>query len=117
MLFPNAVTIGGVTHSANDLYIASLVGLLMTGVVVVITNYYTSMSFAPVRKIAKASETGHATNIIAGLAVGQHATALPVGFIGIAILLSFHFAGLYGIAIAVMSMLSIDRKSTRLNSS
>ena len=72
-----------------------------------ITNYYTSMSLSPVRKIAKASETGHATNIIAGLAVGQHATALPVGFIGIAILFSFHFAGLYGIAIAVMSMLSM----------
>src|SRR5205807_10010038 len=80
---------------------------LMTGIVVVITNYYTSMSYRPVRKIAHASETGHATNIIAGLAVGQHATALPVGFIGIAILLSFHFAGLYGIAIAVMSMLSM----------
>jgi K(+)-stimulated pyrophosphate-energized sodium pump len=79
----------------------------MTGVVVLITNYYTSMSYAPVQKIARASETGHATNIIAGLAVGQHATALPVGFIGIAILLSFHFAGLYGIAIAVMSMLSM----------
>jgi K(+)-stimulated pyrophosphate-energized sodium pump len=107
LLFPSDVMIGGVARSANDLYFASLVGLLMTGVVVVITNYYTSMSFAPVRKIAKASETGHATNIIAGLAVGQHATALPVGFIGIAILLSFHFAGLYGIAIAVMSMLSM----------
>jgi K(+)-stimulated pyrophosphate-energized sodium pump len=107
LLFPSDVIIGGVTRSANDLYFASLVGLLMTGVVVVITNYYTSMSFAPVRKIAKASETGHATNIIAGLAIGQHATALPVGFIGIAILLSFHFAGLYGIAIAVMSMLSM----------
>src|SRR5678815_1943278 len=107
LLFPTDVTIGGRTHSATDLYFASLVGLLMTGVVVVITNYYTSTSFAPVRKIAKASETGHATNIIAGLAVGQHATALPVGFIGIAILLSFHFAGLYGIAIAVMSMLSM----------
>ena len=59
------------------------------------------------QKIARASETGHATNIIAGLAVGQHATALPVGFIGIAILVSFHFGGLYGIAIAVMSMLSM----------
>ena len=79
----------------------------MTAIVVVITNYYTSTAYAPVRKIAKASETGHATNIIAGLAIGQHATALPVGFIGIAILLSFHFAGLYGIAIAVMSMLSM----------
>jgi K(+)-stimulated pyrophosphate-energized sodium pump len=73
----------------------------------VITNYYTSMNCGPVRKIAKASETGHATNIIAGLAIGQHATALPVGFIGLAILFSFHFAGLYGIAIAVMSMLSM----------
>jgi K(+)-stimulated pyrophosphate-energized sodium pump len=107
MLFPAAVTIGGIARSATDLYLASLVGLLMTGIVVVITNYYTSTAYAPVRKIAKASETGHATNIIAGLAIGQHATALPVGFIGIAILLSFHFAGLYGIAIAVMSMLSM----------
>src|SRR5438067_8573247 len=107
LLFPAAVTIGGIARSANDLYLASLVGLLMTGIVVVITNYYTSTKYAPVRKIAKASETGHATNIIAGLAIGQHATALPVGFIGIAILLSFHFAGLYGIAISVMSMLSM----------
>jgi K(+)-stimulated pyrophosphate-energized sodium pump len=107
MLFPNPVTIGGIARSANDLYFASLVGLLMTFVVVVITNYYTSTRYAPVRKIAKASETGHATNIIAGLAIGQHATALPVGFIGIAILLSFHFAGLYGIAVSVMSMLSM----------
>jgi K(+)-stimulated pyrophosphate-energized sodium pump len=106
-LFPNGVTIAGVPRSANDLYFASLIGLVMTAVVVVITNYYTSMRYRPVQKIARASETGHATNIIAGLAVGQHATALPVGFIGIAILLSFHFAGLYGIAVAVMSMLSM----------
>src|SRR5450432_2854888 len=106
-LFPEGVTIAGLARSANDLYFASLVGLLMTGIVVVITNYYTSMNCGPVRKIAKASETGHATNIIAGLALGQHATALPVGFIGLAILFSFHFAGLYGIAIAVMSMLSM----------
>ncbi|MGI8432015.1 MAG: sodium-translocating pyrophosphatase [Chthoniobacterales bacterium] len=107
LLFPNGVIIADALRTANDLYCASLVGLLMTGIVVVITNYYTSMSFSPVRKIAKASETGHATNIIAGLAIGQHATALPVGFIGLAILFSFHFAGLYGIAIAVMSMLSM----------
>src|SRR5437763_9037801 len=107
LLFPKAVNIGGIDRSPTDLYYASLVGLLMTGIVVLITNYYTSTRYAPVRKIAKASETGHATNIIAGLAIGQHATALPVGFIGIAILLSFHFAGLYGIAISVMSRLSI----------
>src|SRR5438270_3972695 len=106
-LFPNGVTIGGVTRTPTQLYFASAIGLVMTAVVVAITNYYTSMRYSPVQKIARASETGHATNIIAGLAVGQHATALPVGFIGIAILLSFHFAGLYGIAIAVMSMLSM----------
>jgi K(+)-stimulated pyrophosphate-energized sodium pump len=106
-LFPNGVEIAGQLRSPTDLYFASLIGLLMTGIVVVITNYYTSTRYRPVQKIARASETGHATNIIAGLAIGQHATALPVGFIGIAILLSFHFAGLYGIAIAVMSMLSM----------
>src|ERR1700736_1316081 len=106
-LFPNGLTVAGVLRSPTQLYFASLIGLVMTAVVVVITNYYTSMRYGPVQKIAPASETGHATNIIAGLAVGQHATALPVGFIGIAILLSFHFAGLYGIAIAVMSMLSM----------
>ena len=106
-LFPNGLTVAGVARSPTQLYFASLIGLVMTAVVVVITNYYTSMRYGPVQKIAHASETGPATNIIAGLAVGQHATALPVGFIGIAILLSFHFAGLYGIAIAVMSMLSM----------
>src|SRR6266700_835303 len=106
-LFPNGLTVGGLLRTPTQLYFASVIGLVMTAVVVVITNYYTSMRYRPVQKIARASETGHATNIIAGLAVGQHATALPVGFIGIAILLSFHFAGLYGIAIAVMAMLSM----------
>src|SRR5437764_10863548 len=106
-LFPAGISISGAVRSPTQLYFASVIGLVMTAVVVAITNYYTSMRYRPVQKIAHASETGHATNIIAGLAVGQHATALPVGFIGIAILLSFHFAGLYGIAIAVMSMLSM----------
>jgi len=106
-LFPNGLNIAGGTRTPTQLYLASVIGLIMTAVVVIITNYYTSMHHAPVQKIARASETGHATNIIAGLAVGQHATALPVGFIGIAILLSFHFGGLYGIAIAVMAMLSM----------
>src|SRR5260370_19728748 len=101
-LFPNGITIGGIARSPTQLYFASVIGLIMTAVVVVITNYYTSMRYQPVQKIARASETGHATNIIAGLAAGQHATTLPVGFIGIAILLSCHFAGLYVIATAVM---------------
>jgi K(+)-stimulated pyrophosphate-energized sodium pump len=108
-LFPLGVEIGGRgVCSPTSLFFASLVGLAMTYVVLLITNYYTSTEHAPVRHIAKASETGHATNIIAGLATGLHATALPVAFIGIAILLSYHFAGLYGIAIAVMSMLSMS---------
>ncbi|CAN5528065.1 sodium-translocating pyrophosphatase [soil metagenome] len=107
ILFPNGVAVAGIARSANALYLAALVGLLLTGIVVLITNYYTSTAYRPVRKIAKASETGHATNIIAGLAIGQHATALPVVFIGLSILLSYQFAGLYGIAIAVMSMLSM----------
>src|SRR5438067_9966360 len=94
-------------RSPTDLYFASLIGLLMTGIVVVITNYYTSIHYKPVQKIARAPEPGHATNIIAGLALGQHATALPVGFIAIAILLSYNFAGLYGIGVAVMAMLSM----------
>ncbi|MEP6810491.1 MAG: sodium/proton-translocating pyrophosphatase, partial [Chthoniobacterales bacterium] len=107
LMFPNGVSVAGIARTTNSLYCAALVGLFLTGIVVLITNYYTSTAYRPVRKIAKASETGHATNIIAGLAIGQHATALPVAFIGLSILLSYHFAGLYGIAIAVMSMLSM----------
>ncbi len=107
LMFPNGVVVGSVARTANALYLSALVGLALTFIVVLITNYYTSTAYRPVRKIAKASETGHATNIIAGLAIGQHATALPVVFIGLAILSSYHFAGLYGIAIAVMSMLSM----------
>jgi len=107
VFFPDGLRHDGQIASTNGIYFASLVGLLMTFVVLLITNYYTSTHCAPVRHIAKASETGHATNIIAGLAIGSHATALPVGFIGIAIFLSYHFAGLYGIAIAVMAMLSM----------
>jgi len=94
--------------SAVGLYGSALIGLLMTGATVLITNYFTSTHHRPVQKIARACETGHATNIIAGLAVGNHATVLPVILIGVAILLSYHFAGLYGIAIAVMSQLSLS---------
>jgi K(+)-stimulated pyrophosphate-energized sodium pump len=107
LLFPSSFKIGDQTHSSFSVYLASLIGLAMTGVIVVITNYYTSKDCAPVKKIAQASETGHATNIIAGLAVGQQSTALPVVCIALAILLSYAAAGLYGVAVAVTSMLSM----------
>ncbi len=98
----------GTALTANGIFCASVVGLVMTGLACWITNYYTSTEHAPVRKIAKASETGHATNIIAGLAIGQQATAPMVLCIGSAIWASHSCAGLYGIAIAVMAMLSMS---------
>jgi K(+)-stimulated pyrophosphate-energized sodium pump len=94
--------------NVSGLYYSALIGLVLTGAVVLITNYYTSTKHAPVQRIARASETGHATNIIAGLAVGNHATTLPVILIAASILGSYHFAGLYGVAVAVMSMLSLS---------
>jgi K(+)-stimulated pyrophosphate-energized sodium pump len=98
---------GGATYTAGSIYFAAVIGLLMTGAAVLITNYYTSTEYSPVRKIAKASETGHATNIIAGLGMGMHATALPVGCIAASIWFSYGAAGLYGISVAVMAMLAM----------
>ncbi len=106
-LFKDNVIVGSTTYTWGGIYLASLVGIVLTAAIVLITNYYTSTKYSPVRKIALASETGHATNIIAGLATGQRATALPVICIAAAILLSYYAAGFYGIAIAVMSMLSL----------
>ena len=97
----------GAALTTQGIFLASIVGLAMTGVSVLITNYYTSTAFGPVRKIAKSSETGHGTNVIAGLAIGQQATAPMVLCIGAAIWGAHAFAGLYGIAIAVMAMLSM----------
>ena len=96
-----------VPFSVGALYGSALIGLALTAAVVVITNYYTATEYGPVRKIAKASETGHATNIIAGIAIGNYATAMPVLLICAAIIGGYLLAGLYGIAIAVMSMLSM----------
>ncbi|MFT5410233.1 MAG: K(+)-stimulated pyrophosphate-energized sodium pump [Verrucomicrobiales bacterium] len=107
-IFPEGLTLkDGTTFSALQMFIAAIIGVVMTFLVVVITNYYTSTKYSPVKKIAKASETGHATNIIAGLGMGNMATALPVLLICAAIWGSFECGGLYGVGIAVMSMLSM----------
>jgi len=103
--------VGGV--SGASYYLAALIGLAVTLALVFITDYYTSKSYKPVKSIAKASETGHATNIIAGLAVGMESTAWPVVVIGGAILASYWICGgaasggLYGVAVAAVSMLSM----------
>jgi K(+)-stimulated pyrophosphate-energized sodium pump len=92
--------------SWQNLFMASLVGLAVTVGMIVITEYYTSTKYDPVKRIARASETGAGTNVISGLAVGLQSTFYPVLLIGAAIILSYSFAGLYGIAIAAVGMLS-----------
>ena len=99
--------IAGATFSGKSLYICSIVGLVVTGLIIWITEYYTGTNFRPVKSIASASVTGHGTNIIQGLAVSLEATALPALVIIAGILVSYAQAGLFGIAIAVTSMLAL----------
>src|SRR5262245_349901 len=94
-------------YSFTDLYVSAIVGLVVTFLLVAITEYYTGTRWLPVKSISRASQTGHATNIIEGLAVGMQSTAAPVLVIATGILVAHHFAGLYGIGVAVMAQLSM----------
>jgi K(+)-stimulated pyrophosphate-energized sodium pump len=98
---------GADVPSVLDLYLCSLIGLGVTALLFVITDYYTSTRFAPVKSTARASVTGHATNIIQGLAQGLQATALPALVIVFGILGGYELAGIYGIGVAVMAQLSL----------
>src|SRR6266576_3691408 len=98
---------GGGVSNPDNLFFAALVGVLVTVLIVAITEFFTETAYWPVHLIAKASVTGHATNIIAGQAIGMMATALPVVVIATGILLSYGLGGLYGIAIAATAMLSM----------
>jgi K(+)-stimulated pyrophosphate-energized sodium pump len=100
-------TLAGVNYSGADLFYCGLTGLAVTGLIIWITEYYTGTDYRPVRSIALASVTGHGTNVIQGLAVSLEATALPAIVIIAGILMSFNLAGLFGIAIAVTTMLAL----------
>lgn len=97
----------GVQLTGQDLFYCALIGLAVTAALVWITEYYTSTAFRPVRSIAKASETGHGTNVIQGLAVSLESTALPVIVIAAGIYGAYDFAGLYGISLAATTMLAL----------
>lgn len=103
LLFPNGLG----EYSAMSLFLTSIVGLVITLGMVGITEFYTSKKFSPVRTIAKASTTGSGTNVIAGLAISMKSTLAPILLISAGTLISYNLAGLYGVAVAAMSMLSL----------
>jgi K(+)-stimulated pyrophosphate-energized sodium pump len=109
MFYPvtQSLMVGNGVVEVMDLFWAGMIGMIVTGGMVLITEYYTGTNHNPVAHLAKASQTGHATNMIAGLALSMQSTFLPVILISTAVLFSFYFAGLYGIALAAVAMLSL----------
>jgi K(+)-stimulated pyrophosphate-energized sodium pump len=98
---------GGEDFTGMDLYVCGVVGLAITGFIIWITEYYTGVNYRPVKSVAAASQTGHGTNVIQGLAVSMEATALPALVIVVGIIVTYNLAGLFGIAIAVTTMLAL----------
>jgi K(+)-stimulated pyrophosphate-energized sodium pump len=105
--FASEFSVADSLFTGQDLYICAIIGLVITGLLIWITEYYTGTNYRPVQSIAKASTTGHGTNVIQGLAVSMEATALPALVIVIGIITTFKLAGLFGIAISVTAMLSL----------
>ena len=95
------------SFSGMNLYYCGVIGLIITGLLIWVTEYYTGTNYRPVRSVASSSTTGHGTNVIQGLAISLEATAIPALIIVAGILLTNHIAGLYGIAIAVTTMLAL----------
>ncbi len=98
---------GQTNYSVTNLYMSAIVGIVVTALIIIITEYYTSTKYNPVKSIAKASQSGHGTNVIQGLAISMKSTALPLLSIVFGILAAYYFGELYGVAIAAMSMLSL----------
>ncbi len=107
VLLNNGGYLTGFDHPVFNLFWCAVIGIVITVLIVAVTEFFTGAQFWPVRTIARASQTGHATNIIAGLAIGMEGTAIPVLIIGIGILASAALGGLYGIGIAAMALLSM----------
>ena len=105
--FTNEYTVNGNTFNGMDLYYCGVIGLVITGLLIWITEYYTGTSYRPVKSVALSSTTGHGTNVIQGLAVSMEATAIPALIIVAGILITNSIAGLFGIAIAVTTMLAL----------
>jgi K(+)-stimulated pyrophosphate-energized sodium pump len=105
-ILPESLTLRGTTFSSMDVFMAIIVGLVVGALMSIITEYYTAMGKRPVDSIVQKSGTGHATNIIGGLAVGMESTVLPILVLAAGIIFSYHFAGIYGVSIAAAGMMA-----------